>query len=57
MATVNNARKRLRIATATTATAATKRAATTKNNEIAVLSKIIPFYRPFFREKPWPYFY
>ena len=57
LATVNNAPEKLRITTATPATTATKRAATTKINETAVLSKIILFYTPFFREKPWPYFY
>lgn len=57
MATVNNAPERLRITTATTATTSTKRAATTKINETAVLSKIILFYTTFFGEKPWPYFY
>ena len=57
MATVNNAPERLRITTATTATTSTKRAATTKINETAVLSKIILFYTTFFGEKSWPYFY
>ena len=56
MATVNNAPERLRIKTATIATTVTKRAATTKINETAVLSKIILFDTPFFREKPRPYF-
>ena len=57
MATVNNAPERLRITTATTATTSTKRAATTKINETAVLSKIILFYTIFSGEKLWPYFY
>ena len=57
LATVNNAPEGFRIATATTATTVTKRAATTKINETAVLSKLILFYTLFFRKKPWPYFY
>ena len=58
LATVSTAPEDLRITTTTkTTTTVTKRAATTKINETAVVSKIILFYTPFFREKPWGYFY
>ena len=56
MATTNIAPVEL-TTTTTTLTTATKSVATTKINNTAVQSKVILFYTPFFREKPWCYFY
>ena len=56
LATTNTAPVEL-TTTTTTLTTATKSVATTKINNTAVQSKVILFYTPFFREKPWCYFY
>ena len=56
MATTNIAPVEL-TTTTTTLTTATKSVATTKINNTAVQSKVILFYTPFFRDKPWCYFY